>query len=97
MIIDVNVQHRSIMENSVVYHVPGIIGTLAMVCVNIIPYEILFGTYPYPTDGHCSPLTAKLFLFLSLMTSFGCLIAATYILINDFILSQSRFARRSYF
>ncbi|XP_074037227.1 transmembrane protein 50A [Leptinotarsa decemlineata] len=89
IIVDVNVQYRNVLENAKVYHVPGILATFALIGVNFIPSDALYDKYATP--GVCNSLMARLFLMAFLMASFGCFIAASYVLINDFLMDQSQY------
>lgn len=79
-----------VTENNRLYHIPGIVATLAFLSINIVPAHFFYDSITY-NQGCFSPGVAKLYLFIWLMISFGCLIGAFYILINDFILDQKRY------
>lgn len=87
MMIDVNVQYQSLIEDKKIYHMPGIVATIMMIFVNAIPNDILNDTY-YSSSSLCTPDIAKIFLLFTLMGCFGCLIGASFIFVNDFLLQS---------
>lgn len=92
LVIDANSMNRPIFDADRVYHLPGVFGSLAMIFMNAVPARALYDSYYYNTSGGCcGKFAVKLFLFFVLSGSFGCLIAACYILVNDFILNQEKF------
>lgn len=91
IMIDVNILYKTIIHNMKVYHAPGILGTIMMILINMIPNEILYDSHFYDSDTCCSPFVIKMFLFFTLMGSFGCLIGGTFILVNDFLLQPQEY------
>lgn len=104
LIVDANAQYAAIFNVCQVYHLPGVSATVALVskllkkitflffflqiCTNIVPMELIYHSSSYSNKTCCTPCVAKICLFLFLMISFGSLISAFFILINDFILDQ---------
>lgn len=73
------------MEKRQTYYAPGIVGTAAFFFTNVVPAHYFYDSFTYQ-QGCFTPGFARSYLFVWLMISFGCLIAAFYILVNDFIL-----------
>ncbi|CAH0551485.1 unnamed protein product [Brassicogethes aeneus] len=92
LFIDVTVQYGKVMKENGVYFLPGILGTISGILMNLIPLDALTGSILYGTTrcGIKSSTAARLLLLFCLMILFGSIIAAIYILISDFGLNQSR-------
>lgn len=87
MIIDLAFTERNLMYNRKIYYLPSISSTLALFIVNVIPITIIKESYFYSDSRLIGPFTATMILFFGLLVSFGSVIGASYILINDFILN----------
>ncbi|VEN41874.1 unnamed protein product [Callosobruchus maculatus] len=91
LMIDLNAQHRTTMRENTPYHLPGVFASIAMLLMNMIPTEYLYNSGVYTGGGCCTPFLCKLFLLVTLMASFGCLIGATYVMVNDFMLDPEQY------
>uniref|UniRef100_A0AAR5PAL6 Uncharacterized protein n=1 Tax=Dendroctonus ponderosae TaxID=77166 RepID=A0AAR5PAL6_DENPD len=76
---------QSVMAGNRLYYLPALVGTFAFFFTNIIPAHFFYDSLTYQT-GCFSPNVARTYLLVCLMISFGCLIAAFYVLVNDFLL-----------
>nr|CAI5849581.1 unnamed protein product [Callosobruchus analis] len=90
LMIDLTTQHRTTMSEQKAYHLPGVFATIAMVLMNMIPTEYLYNSGVY-SGGFCTPFLCKLSLLVTMMASFGCLIGATYVMVNDFMLDPEQY------
>ncbi|CAH1980271.1 unnamed protein product [Acanthoscelides obtectus] len=89
--IDLSTQHTTTMSKQKLYYLPGVIATIAMILMNAIPTNYLNDSGLDNTSGYCTPFLCILIIFITMMASFGCLISASFILINDFMLDPEEY------
>lgn len=86
LMIDVNVCHPNVIAQNGIYHLAGVFSTLSLLLVNMIPIRATENTSYNKDEICCTPFMAKLLLFMGFMATFGSLIGASYILVNDFLI-----------
>ncbi|KAL3274136.1 hypothetical protein HHI36_015550 [Cryptolaemus montrouzieri] len=89
ILFDLQTNYTEFMEEHAIYHLPGVVATLTLLLINLIPLAALQGSVHYSYGALRGKGTAVLCLFLGLMAAFGTMIGATYIWIAEFLLDKS--------